>query len=127
MATRAKKPGAEEMGRRLRAAREALGIGQKTAAYMLGIHVNSYTQYEHGKCSPSLNQLMRFVRVLGLDMGIIFPEAKGHDSGGKRQGEGKAPFREPIGVRLRRPIRQRLGWEPVGGPVPGGDEVVGGG
>lgn len=63
-----------ESGRRLRAAREALGLSQGEAAGALGMSQAYLSDIEVGKRVPGWTRMVAIVAGLGLDPRIVAPE-----------------------------------------------------
>lgn len=62
---------AEELGRRLRVARETAGVTQETAASHLGLTRGALAQVESGMRAPNSLQLVELARFFGLDPGQL--------------------------------------------------------
>lgn len=61
-----------EIGARLRAAREALGLTQAEFYRRAGIAQNAYSQYESGKRLLTLNQAIKLRDAFGLSLDWLF-------------------------------------------------------
>lgn len=70
LATRATDTAA--IGRRLAAAREAVGLRQVDLAELSGVARNTLAQWESGAFRPSLDQVVRLLPVLGVDLDWIY-------------------------------------------------------
>ena len=64
----------DKCGRRIKAAREAVGLTQDQAAELLGVKRPSYAQYELGRRVPSWMNLYELIESLRLDSAILMPE-----------------------------------------------------
>ncbi|MGW4521070.1 helix-turn-helix domain-containing protein [Amycolatopsis sp. NPDC004378] len=67
-------PGAEtllELGKRVRAQREALGISQERLAARAGLHWTFIGQVERGKRNPSTINLLKIAYGLELNAGVL--------------------------------------------------------
>jgi transcriptional regulator with XRE-family HTH domain len=64
----------EEFGRRMRAARERIGLTQAEAADLVGIPQPRIQEYEAGQHVPRLDKLMEFIHRANYDPRIIFSE-----------------------------------------------------
>jgi transcriptional regulator with XRE-family HTH domain len=72
-----------KFGKRLRAARDAVGCTQAEAAEVLGVSRGTYAQYEAGRREPGVLRVLAMVKKLGLDPAILFPEFFGTERGPK--------------------------------------------
>jgi HTH-type transcriptional regulator/antitoxin HipB len=63
---------AAELGRAIRLAREARGLGQSAAARQAGVSRLFLIQLEHGKASVHLEKTLAVMNAVGL-VGIVFP------------------------------------------------------
>lgn len=63
-------PRAAEIGRRVREARNALGLRQDELALAAGVSTRVVHQIEHGKPTSRLDTLLRVVEALGLTIEI---------------------------------------------------------
>ena len=62
----------KEMGRRMLATRNALGITQEKVAELSGIETSFYGQIERGANIPSLATIAKIAKVLGLEIQDLF-------------------------------------------------------
>lgn len=79
-----------QVGQRLRAAREKLGLSLREVARRLDISASALSQIETGKSRPSVKTLYAIVSELGLSMDELFAEPG-------RQAETEAPAQAPGG------------------------------
>jgi transcriptional regulator with XRE-family HTH domain len=103
----------DDLGLRLRAARERKNIGLRELARRLGVSASLISQIETGKSEPSINTLFAIVSELELSVNeIVFePSQDSHSSGSaSRDGEGTP------GRHLQAPNPASVGDEP-GSPV----------
>lgn len=61
----------EQLGKQIRDRRNFLRITQGDLAEIAGVSLRSLIDVEQGKGNPSLNQLMKILDVLGLQVAII--------------------------------------------------------
>lgn len=59
-----------ELGDKLRKARERAGLTQADVASAVDVHVNFYARLERGERKPSLESLQRIMKVLKIKMDI---------------------------------------------------------
>jgi len=62
---------ATEFGRRVRAARSALGLSQEALAEAAGVHRTYVGHIERGETSPTLANLVRLAVALSVDPGDL--------------------------------------------------------
>ena len=82
----------DDLGQRLRAAREQKKIGLRELARRLGMSASLISQIETGKTEPSINTLFAIVSELELSVNEIVFDSR-QDAGGHH--------REPLPLRLR--------------------------
>jgi transcriptional regulator with XRE-family HTH domain len=66
-------PPPSELGRRIRAERERLGLTQDDVARILRIGKSSYRHLE-GTANPATFRLLELVQVVGMDLDALLPE-----------------------------------------------------
>ena len=119
----------DDLGHRLRAAREQKNIGLRELARRLGVSPSLISQIETGKTEPSINTLFAMVSELELSVNeIVFDPARdtGRASGratpraraGSGRGAGEAAhadaFRSPVQRRTNRTsisLESGVGWD----------------
>jgi DNA-binding XRE family transcriptional regulator len=74
-------PSPEDLGGRVRAAREAAGLTQAQAASRLGVGATTYAEREKSTTLP-YPMLLDLIRVLGYDPAVLCPEVSGPGPGG---------------------------------------------
>jgi transcriptional regulator with XRE-family HTH domain len=79
-------PEPTQIGSRLRAQRERLGLTLREVARRIGVSASLISQIERDKVNPSVSTLYALVRELGLTMGDLF--AGDDDSGRGRSASG---------------------------------------
>jgi transcriptional regulator with XRE-family HTH domain len=79
-----------EFGRRLRAARRALGYTQERMAYALGIRPARYGKYEIGRSEAPFDVLIRIARLAKVDLDYLIAGQSG------RLGRRVEPFHEQL-------------------------------
>lgn len=65
--TKIRLPGAAEFGRRVRSARQALGLSQMALADLSGLHFTYVSSVERGERNVSLENILRLADALQLD------------------------------------------------------------
>ena len=70
-------PSPDELGQRLRAAREAHGISLRTLAKRIEVSPSFISQVELGRASPSVGTLYALVTALGLSLDDVMTEEPG--------------------------------------------------
>ena len=69
---------ADQLGHRIRTAREEAGLTQEQFAPTLGISLRTLTRYESGETQRiSTDMLLKIARVTGKTVGFFLAEAKG--------------------------------------------------
>jgi transcriptional regulator with XRE-family HTH domain len=63
-----------EIGKRIRAAREAADISQEMFAARIGMTRTNYARIEHGRTNVTIDSLVRIASGLGLDLTVRFEE-----------------------------------------------------
>lgn len=63
---------AREIGRRIRAAREAGGVSQEKLATKIGMTRSNYARIERGATNVTIETLVRIARGLGLEVSVAF-------------------------------------------------------
>lgn len=76
-----KDPAALEIGRRVREAREALGLRQDELALAAGVSTRLVHQIESGKPTSRLDSIVRVLGALGLTLEVV-PRTPGQTSPG---------------------------------------------
>lgn len=62
------------LGKRLRMARKAAGLTQKSLADMVGIGASSIANYETGVSAPNEDILINLMRVLNIDANYLYAD-----------------------------------------------------
>lgn len=62
---------AQLFGRRVRAARVALGVSQEQIAQLADMHVTNYGRVERGEANSELHTIVRLATALGVDPGEL--------------------------------------------------------
>lgn len=62
-----------EWGRNIKAQREALGLGQKDLAYLLGVNQGTVSRWESGRVAPRDDHKVQIATVLHIDARMLFP------------------------------------------------------
>ena len=62
----------KEVGKRLKALRESIGISQVKMAELLGVKQSSINRYEQGLSAPSLETLVKYADYFDVSMDYIF-------------------------------------------------------
>jgi transcriptional regulator with XRE-family HTH domain len=62
---------AAEFGRRVRAAREALGLSQEALSEIVGVHRTMIGTIERGEVGPTLTTIVRIAEGLAIDPGEL--------------------------------------------------------
>jgi transcriptional regulator with XRE-family HTH domain len=103
----------DDLGHRLREAREAKKIGLRELARRLGVSASLISQIETGKTEPSINTLFAMVSELELSVNEIVFDAR--QDAGPSSGTGAAPARngEAAGGRMTKPGAVEAPGSPV--------------
>jgi transcriptional regulator with XRE-family HTH domain len=64
----------QTIGRRIRAAREAAGLGQVALAEAIGVTFQQIQKYENGRNRVSATRLFEICKVLGVPIASMFEE-----------------------------------------------------
>ena len=65
----------QDLGARIRAARQAAGLSQEKLAERLGLTRQAVTKWETGQSAPSTENLLRLAEVLGVPVSTLLDEA----------------------------------------------------
>ena len=65
----------QDLGARIRAARQAAGLSQEKLAEQLGLTRQAVTKWETGQSAPSTENLLRLAEVLGVPVSTLLDEA----------------------------------------------------
>ncbi|MBK4722720.1 helix-turn-helix transcriptional regulator [Azospirillum sp. YIM DDC1] len=68
----------QEIGRRLKATRDALGMSVAEICDMLGITKQAWSQYEHGNRRPDLNPMLILADRKGVSLDWIYRGVTSH-------------------------------------------------
>lgn len=90
-------PTRDEVGQRLRSAREARGMSLRSLAKVIGVSPAFVSQVELGKASPSVGKLYALVTALGLSLDDVMPE----DGGGPPAGGAGPVLWPPIRAHMQ--------------------------
>lgn len=58
----------QEMGKTIKARRQALGIDQKSLSEISGVAVHTISNIEQGKANPTVEILNRLAEALGMEL-----------------------------------------------------------
>lgn len=61
----------EEIGKKIRSRRKTLRLSQRDLAELAGVTLRGLTDLEGGKANPTVNQLAKITKVLGLELRIV--------------------------------------------------------
>ena len=76
---------AQEIGLRIKALREALGLSQSAVAAKVSCTMQAVSKWERGESLPSLSRLGCLARVLGTTTDYLIGLSKDHFTDGSRQ------------------------------------------
>ena len=105
----------EEVGLRLRSAREARDLTLRELARRLDLSASALSQIETGKSRPSVKTLYAIVSELGISLDRLFAEGDGADAGGN--GVTAAPASaggalvQRAGARAKLELDSGVSWE----------------
>lgn len=97
---------ATDLGARIRALREALGVTQEEFAEMFGVVGQSVSDYENGRSRPSRSRLDRLARQLGIPV-TVFSEGGEDPQTALRRARMPQEARSPRGPGRRREDAER--------------------
>ncbi|MFW6087507.1 MAG: helix-turn-helix domain-containing protein [Myxococcota bacterium] len=96
----------QELGRRLREAREAQGITIADAARSVGAQWHTLKRYENGEISPSARRLVQLADLYGTrESELLPPGAQAEETQLEREGDAYSAFLDflesPLGLELQ--------------------------
>jgi len=87
----------QEIGRKIKAAREGMGISQTKLGDLIGVSYQQIQKYENGRSTLSVEKLDKIAIVLGISISYFFEDSENEDyKKGRVKEEGKKYLKDSL-------------------------------